>query len=264
MVSTVRKIKGRSHYPAVCNRCGADRGWKIKQYLDRMCNKCASSLANSKSQISRGCGTKKCSVKDCEEKHFGKGFCNKHYEQYRRPSTRGLEFVCSAPRCQNVFRRVGNQKYCSSACNSAAYYWRNRDNINKKRSESDKIKQYRREYSRRNRSRLAANKNRRYKKDVQFRIKENLRTRLSKALTRNAKTGSAIGDLGCSINDFKKYLESKFEPGMSWENYGEWHIDHIVPLSSFDLTDRRQLLKACNYSNLQPLWAEDNIRKGDR
>ncbi len=51
---------------------------------------------------------------------------------------------------------------------------------------------------------------------------------------------------------------------MSWDNYGEWHIDHIVPLSSFDLTDKSQVNKVCHYTNLQPLWAIDNLRKGDR
>jgi hypothetical protein len=68
--------------------------------------------------------------------------------------------------------------------------------------------------------------------------------------------------LGCSFKKAKEYLESKFKDGMSWENYGKWHIDHIRPLTSFDLSDENQQLEAGHYTNLQPLWASENIRKG--
>lgn len=83
-------------------------------------------------------------------------------------------------------------------------------------------------------------------------------------LKNNQKTGSAVSDLGCSVSDFKQYLESKFQLGMNWENYGTfgWHIDHIKPLSSFDLTNRLQFLEACHFTNLQPLWASENRQKG--
>lgn len=80
------------------------------------------------------------------------------------------------------------------------------------------------------------------------------------------KSGSAIRDLGCSMEELKVYLESKFQPGMSWDNYSftGWHIDHIIPLSSFDLTDPEQFKQACHYTNLQPLWAEDNFKKSNK
>ena len=106
----------------------------------------------------------------------------------------------------------------------------------------------------------------RKKTDPQFKLSILLRTRLCGALINNQKKGSAIRDLGCTISELKAYLESKFQEGMSWDNwnlYG-WHIDHIIPLSHFDLTDRDQFLKACHYTNLQPMWAEDNLRKGNR
>jgi hypothetical protein len=123
------------------------------------------------------------------------------------------------------------------------YYNNNRDKINEKR------KQY------------YANK-----KNVNARLSRSLRSRLKSALRGNYKSGSAVKDLGCSIDELKVYLESKFEPGMSWENHGfyGWHIDHIKPLSSFDLTDKEQLLQAVHYTNLQPLWAEDNLSKNDK
>jgi hypothetical protein len=104
------------------------------------------------------------------------------------------------------------------------------------------------------------------KTDIQFKLSCNLRVRLNSAINNNYKAGSAVKDLGCSIEEFKSYLESKFQSGMSWDNWTTdgWHIDHIKPLASFDLTDRNQLLEACHYTNLQPLWAKDNIIKSDK
>lgn len=100
--------------------------------------------------------------------------------------------------------------------------------------------------------------------DISYRLARNLRTRLIGALKKNTKTGSAVRDLGCSIPELKQWLEKQFKPGMSWENYGKWHIDHIIPLSSFDLTNEKQVKKASHWFNLQPLWAKDNILKGDK
>jgi len=104
------------------------------------------------------------------------------------------------------------------------------------------------------------------KNNIQYKLTRRLRERLGIALKNNQKVGSAIKDLGCSIDELKVYLESKFLPGMTWDNYGlyGWHIDHIKPLASFDLSDRKQMLEACHYTNLQPLWATDNLSKGDK
>lgn len=104
----------------------------------------------------------------------------------------------------------------------------------------------------------------RYSADLNFRLRVILRNRLLQSIKVNQKTGSAVRDLGCSIDQFKSYLESKFQPGMNWDNLGEWQIDHIEPLSKFDLTDLNQFRKACHYSNLQPLWKQDNLKKSDK
>lgn len=91
-----------------------------------------------------------------------------------------------------------------------------------------------------------------------------MRSRVGDAIRNGQKAGSAVRDLGCTVEELKKHLESRFRPGMTWENWSPtgWHIDHIKPLASFDLTDRAQFLQACCYTNLQPLWAEDNLKKG--
>lgn len=96
------------------------------------------------------------------------------------------------------------------------------------------------------------------------RLSDILRSRISAAIKYKRKSGSAVKDLGCSLEQLFSHLESKFEAGMTWENWGKWHIDHIRPLISFDLTNREQFLQACHYTNLQPLWAKDNIAKGAR
>lgn len=105
---------------------------------------------------------------------------------------------------------------------------------------------------------------RRRKTDILFKLAFDLRCRLRLALKNGQKRGSAVKDLGCTVAELKAHLESHFLPGMTWENHGKWHIDHKKPLASFDLTDRQQFFEACHYTNLQPLWAEDNFRKGAR
>lgn len=104
----------------------------------------------------------------------------------------------------------------------------------------------------------------RYKKDINYTLSVSLRNRTYIAIKNNQKVGSAVKDLGCSVNELKIYLKDKFIEGMTWNNWGKWHIDHIKPLSKFDLSDRKQYLEAVNYSNLQPLWATDNLKKGNR
>jgi hypothetical protein len=99
-------------------------------------------------------------------------------------------------------------------------------------------------------------------KAEQVKIANRLRARFKAAFRSNAKRGSAVRDLGCTIAHLIVWLESLFQIGMSWANYGAWHIDHKVPLSSFDLTRPEQVRAACHWSNLQPLWARDNLCKG--
>jgi hypothetical protein len=104
----------------------------------------------------------------------------------------------------------------------------------------------------------------RKKIDINFKLICNLRSSLSDSLrkmklTKQYKTKNI---LGIDINDFKSYIESKFKTGMSWENYGNWHIDHIIPISYANSID--EIYELSHYSNLQPLWEKENLIKGNR
>jgi hypothetical protein len=110
-----------------------------------------------------------------------------------------------------------------------------------------------------------------YRKDLRdrdptFKVACSLRSRIS-SLIRKSGTKKMVRCtelIGCSINEFRKHLESKFVDGMTWDNYGDWHIDHIFPCSKFDLRLLSEQKKCFHYSNQQPLWKIDNLRKGNR
>ncbi len=108
---------------------------------------------------------------------------------------------------------------------------------------------------------IAANKD----TNTNFKLSRNLRTRIRKALAGRNKCGSAVKDLGCSIDEFCHHIQSLFTEGMDWANYGfgsdKWHIDHIMPLAAFDLEDPQHFLLASHYLNLRPLWQRDNLQK---
>lgn len=106
--------------------------------------------------------------------------------------------------------------------------------------------------------------NNRRKNDSNFKLKELLRSRLYKATkAKSWKKNTKFNEyIGCTLEELKLHLEKQFTEGMSWDNQGEWHIDHIIPLNS--ATTEEEMYKLCHYTNLQPMWASDNIRKSDK
>ncbi len=112
----------------------------------------------------------------------------------------------------------------------------------------------------------------RYADDPIFRLQRTLRTRLKDYLSSGIHSKDSIDFLGCSVEELKTHIESRFSEGMSWDNYGEWQIDHIVPLSLFLKLEKQGnffsdgdysmcLQDAFNYINLQPLWKNENLKK---
>jgi len=134
------------------------------------------------------------------------------------------------------------------------YYIKNKDKY-KKRYKENKLKL--------NKQRNENHKHR-YNSDKLYRMKSNIRSRTSNAFskTRWNKNGSNEDMLGCSYREAYNHIEKQFKEGMSWDNQGEWHIDHIIPLASAN--SKEELIILCNYRNLQPLWAEDNLSKGKK
>lgn len=105
----------------------------------------------------------------------------------------------------------------------------------------------------------------RYRENENYRLRKNLAMRITNALAKGIKSAKTLALLGCSIEFLRQYLENQFLPGMNWCNYKKtgWHVDHIKPCAKFDLTNPAQQLECFHYTNLQPLWAVDNLRKSD-
>ena len=112
---------------------------------------------------------------------------------------------------------------------------------------------------------IAYNK-KKYNTDPYFKVVCCMRSRISKLLKqKNAdKYNKFYNYLGCSKQDFILYFQAKFKEVMTWENHGEWHIDHIKPCSSFNLLNEEEQKKCFHYTNLQPLWASENLSKGSK
>lgn len=142
-----------------------------------------------------------------------------------------------------------------------AWYEANKENVkayNKAYKEANKEKKmaYQKAYE-----------NKRLKEDPIFRLLKNMRNGMWSVLSGRTKSSHTMEYVGMSPDELMNHLENKFTEGMTRDNYGEWHVDHIRPLASFDFTgpDREEQLHiAWSHTNLQPLWALDNIRKGAR
>lgn len=143
---------------------------------------------------------------------------------------------------------------------SAKWYAENREQAAKWRAENrERAKEAKVKWHKQHGAKWHQNK---YHNDINYKLSHSLRCRIRSAIKRGYKSAKTFELLGCSVEEVKRHLESQFKDGMSWDNHGEWHIDHIVPCASFDLTDPEQQRQCFHYSNLQPLWATENIQKG--
>lgn len=148
------------------------------------------------------------------------------------------------------------------------YYSRNRQLIKSYRARNArKIHAANSRWHRENRDRIRERKraeSRRRRERITEQISGNLRRQIGRRIKKGgSKFARSEALLGCTFEEFRQHLERQFRRGMKWQNYGRaWHIDHIIPCSAFDLTRPEHVRQCFHFTNLQPLWAKANIRKG--
>jgi hypothetical protein len=220
--------------------------------------------------------------KEFQAKHFNQKICSKncvkiqakiastqYYENNEKHKHLNNKKVCVI--CGREFIKSGN---CQKICGDEKCIKKNHDLYHKKYYEdhAESIQtyhqDYHKEYSKNNKQQIQQSQNKyaneRYATDTNFKMRHHLSNQIRHVLKHNSKCAKTLELLGCTIEEFWIHLEKQFKPGMTRENHGLWHIDHIRPCCSFDLSDPEQQKICFHYKNLQPLWAEENLKKGGR
>ncbi len=176
--------------------------------------------------------------------------------------------VC--PVCEKIFEKTHSRyervagpfkkAYCSRICKNTALLKKYKEYCQKNK---EKISKRNKTYRLNN---IEKFKQKDKENDIKYRLQRRLRTRIYNVLFRQkaVKSKKTLKLLGCSWQKAREHIQSQFKEGMAWENYGKygWHIDHIIPCSSFDLTDPEEQKKCFHYTNIQPLWWHENLSKG--
>lgn len=171
----------------------------------------------------------------------------------------------------------GHLSFCKDCkrIDGSNYYANNKDKVKEYQAKPDvkirkaKIKKqwninnkkHTQAYSRDNKAHRNQQRREKYSNDPEYRILVLLRGRMYAALNGIYRSAKTVELLGCSIKELRIYIESLFQQGMNWNNQGKWEIDHIKPCASFNLINPGEQKECFNYINLQPLWAEDNLKK---
>jgi len=188
---------------------------------------------------------KKCSIENVKKYYLShKEHVRKYKAKYQIKNKERLNEICRKNHQDNKKERNHKAKI---------YRKNNLDKLSiarKKYNQTDRAKELKRLSHQRDRS------------TIHGKLRHMLSRRLWHALKGSYKNSSTIEYLGCTIGELKFYLEGQFTTGMSWDNYGSWHLDHAKPCASFDLSKESQIKKCFHYSNLQPLWANKNLSKG--
>lgn len=208
-----------------------------------------------------------CSIMGCENAVYARNWCRRHYRHvmeggHKEPlAIRSTCTICNAEfeptaKSSGLCKKCYRQQWCAENAASLQEYKKEYRELNK-----DKISQQVKTWRQNNKERVNTYYAER-RKDPHYRIAHNLRSRIYDALAGKVKHANTEKLTGCSFEELYKHLESQFEEGMNWDNYGSyWVVDHKIPLISVDLTDPAALEKVCHYSNLRPLTAIMNSSK---
>jgi hypothetical protein len=171
--------------------------------------------------------------------------------------------TCGSNKCMCKRYRENNYDKCQNY--EKLYHEKNREKyIEYNRKYRIENKEQFKEYRIKNRKRTNEYMMKRRKENPQIKIADSLRKRINKLVKKKNKSKSTLELLGCSLDEFLNHLEELFQDGMSFDNYGKWHIDHILPCSAFDLENSEEQEICFHYTNLQPLWAKENISKSNK
>lgn len=224
-----------------------------------ICNKDFLAKRENTRYCSKSCQGKADYLKN-KEKYKERAIKSRPKQAEKRKEANKHKWFGQCLECGIDFKKKSqNQKYCSIKCQRSFLYkkntllgkeqqWRKTTYENNKEIRNKKNSEYRRK---------------RVKEDPLYCMLLRLRSRTGAIFRAKGwdKTNKTLDLLGCTTQTLKTHLEKQFSTGMSWENKGDWHIDHIIPLSSAKTED--ELFKLCHYKNLQPLWAEDNLKKSN-
>lgn len=223
---------------------------------------------------------KYCKIKDCKNQVKKNNLCDKHYLEiypdYRK--------ICDEKNCTKLSRKNGKcfkhgdkEKCIIKDCPNLASYNKkcvshnpkSRCEINGCKAQARYLKRCFKhsedqEWRKKFITKCTLYCLKRYSTDIKYKLKKNLQRRIIHAIKGETKSKSTMKLIGCTINELMESLQKKFTKGMSWNNYGEWQIDHIIPCSSFNLIETNEQEKCFNYKNLQPLWKKDNLEKSNK
>jgi hypothetical protein len=247
----------------LCKKCIKERiipeNKKIK-VTEKICSKCKiKKSADSFSKDNKKLNGLQSSCKDCD-----KIATAKYIEENRDIINEKKAERRKNPEMQKKEKEKYKEYYHRPEVKQRYEEYRNKPETKKRMEEyyKDPInKERKRIYIEENKPKMRKIHKERYENDENYRLRAIIRARIHKALKRN-KNNSSFDYLGCDIDFLKKWLEFRFDDDMNWDNFGSyWHIDHILPVSAFDLTDKNQTSICFHWTNLQPLSADENLSK---